>query len=75
MHERRRKDVRRTYWQLIAADAPTVTPLAEVRHLHILQCPNEHFLILNAASKAFSPESIGGSLYCARCDWDWPATQ
>jgi hypothetical protein len=64
---------KRTEWELFQRDVQAMLPLEPGRHLHVLRCPNDHCLILNAATVALDPKDIGGSLYCVRCDWDWPA--
>jgi hypothetical protein len=64
----------RDRWELIAEDVPAADGIdLQGRYLHILQCPNEHFLILNSPTLAFDAKAIGGTLQCVRCPAHWPA--
>ncbi|MHB1095568.1 MAG: hypothetical protein ACYC3F_05285 [Gemmatimonadaceae bacterium] len=61
-------------WELIAEDVPAVEGIdLQGRHLHILKCPQEHFVILNSPTLAFDPKAIGGTLPCVRCGRHWLA--
>ena len=64
----------RDHWELVAEDVPAAGGIdLQGRHLHILQCPNDHFLILNSPTRDLDAKAIGGTLQCVRCPAQWPA--